>query len=292
MADYSSDISFDCPSCSEQVSLTVGVPEPNWTGDTAEERIVEDEIDIICPECRTVFTANALNSDNAVTITLIEHRDTKVEAGLGYDASPDFDEDYWYDVPRKPFDIFCEVMSEGHDILASIGRDNAKAAANRMVLVHYFGALESYLSDTLLNAIQNDSDALKALVANDLTLKETKLPLTQILKDPDCVKRTATEHLRGLSFHNFSHVAAIYKVALGVNLFPVDGMKVAMMRSLPVRHDCVHRNGRTKDGELRTDITKSNVGLLAAHMIDMAKGIEGQMTTRAKLAASRIDFGL
>ncbi|WP_146763766.1 hypothetical protein [Brevundimonas diminuta] len=291
MAEYSSDISFICPKCSEQVALTVRVPEPNWSDDKAEERMVEDETDVTCPECSTTFAINVWNSDGAVHAEFAEHLDALIEASGGYDALPDYDEDYWLDVPLKPFEVLRAAMKEGHDIIRSTGHDLVTVAANRMVLVHFFGALEAYLSDTLLNAVLNDPDALAAIVSKDKNLVGVKIALKDVLSDPDCVKRKVTDYLRGLSYHNFSLISEIYEVALGLEIFTQPEIKKELMASLPVRHDCVHRNGQTKEGEARRGITRQYVVQVGVAMFSMASSIENRIVAR-QLAEARRKAGV
>ena len=280
MANYSSDISFICPECSEQIALTVHVPEPNWAGDNAEERMVEDETEVTCPECSTTFAISVWNTDGAVHAQFAEHPDAAIDASTGYDALPDYDEDYWLGVPPKPYEVFRTAMKDGHDIIASTGHDVMTVAANRMVLVHFFGALEAYLSDTLLNGVLNDSDALAAIVTKDKNLIGVRITLKEILSDPDCVKRKVTDYLRGLSYHNFSLVKEIYKAALGLDIFPDPNIEKTLMTSLPVRHDCVHRNGQTKEGESRTGIVRPYVVKIGVAMFAMATSIENRMDAR------------
>lgn len=118
-----------------------------------------------------------------------------------------------------------------------------------------------------------------------------KITLRDILSDPDCVKRKVTDYLRGLSYHNFSLVAEIYKAALGLDIFPNPNIEKTLMISLPVRHDCVHRNGQTKEGEPRTGISRPYVVEIGVAMFGMATTIENLMDAR-KVALARREAGL
>jgi hypothetical protein len=65
----------------------------------------------------------------------------------------------------------------------------------------------------------------------------------------DAVERMKTEgkaYLVDLVWHNLERVKLMYSATLGVK-FPDD--IVELLRAISTRHDIVHRNGKTKDGE-------------------------------------------
>lgn len=86
------------------------------------------------------------------------------------------------------------------------------------------------------------------------TLREIKLPLAEVAADPDIVKVTVAKALRSLLFHNFAAIDVIWKVALEGSIFPNAEVKQRMFKCLPIGHDCVHRNGRDREGNEHSQI--------------------------------------
>lgn len=275
MADYSSDVTFDCPSCGESVDEVVRVPEPNWTEDKAIDRMVRDDIYLECPNCGDGFDAEVTNSDGHVEMEMTEHPDVSVACGQGYDRAPDDDDAWWTDIPATPFLIFQANMRDARNLLDDRADELRVSTINKMIFVHYFGSLEAYLADTILQRMKADDAVLSRLIEEENQLKETKLSLADILRDPEVVKRTVGAHLREQLFHNLSKVQVLYRIAFAVDIFPLPEVKARLFLALPLRHDCVHRNGRTKDGEEHTSITKPYLCQLAADLESMVFHIEG-----------------
>lgn len=272
MAQYATEVEFKCPSCSEKVEALVYVSPPNWTQDKAIDRMVQEEITLECPECGYEFFADVTNSDNEIDITLTEHPNTVVSCEMGYDRAPDF-EDEW-DLPASPAAEFRWSVADALELLESHGAEFDVNTVNRMVFVSCFAAFEAYLSDTLLKYVMADDDALKRILAEEAELKAVKIDLLTILKDEDIVFNTVTNHLKGLLWHNLRKVDAIYHIAAKFSIFddPVD--KTLLFQALPIRHDCVHRNGRDKDGNLRLELRKKFVGDVARAMLAIATHVE------------------
>ena len=107
----------------------------------------------------------------------------------------------------------------------------------------------------LLNYINAHDDALLRILEQDGDLKEQKLTLAEALKDEDIVSEQVTRRLKALLCHNLPKVNALYRIAARVDIFPTKPSR-APLRGVPIRHDCVHRNGNDKDGAPRNEVTR------------------------------------
>jgi hypothetical protein len=66
---YETDISFVCPSCTNQVRTIIQVPEPNWEEIESTSDIVTDgDAAVVCPECKGEFVAHVSNFEVADAI--------------------------------------------------------------------------------------------------------------------------------------------------------------------------------------------------------------------------------
>lgn len=278
MADYATDVEFRCPSCGENVEALVYVSPPNWTEDKAVDRMVQEEITLECPECGDEFDADVTNADNQIDITLTEHPNAVVSCEMGYDRAPDYDD---WDLPTSPAAEFRRSIADALELLESHGAEFDVNTVNRMVFVSCFAAFEAYLGDTLLKYVLADDDALKRILAKEVELKAVKIDLLTILKDQDIVFNKVTSHFKGLLWHNLKKVDTIYQIAAKFSIFDDPADKTLLFRALPIRHDCVHRNGRDKDGIPRSELRKKFVGDVARAMVAIAIHIEGSIEAQA-----------
>ncbi len=121
---------------------------------------------------------------------------------------------------------------------------------HRMFLMQAFSNFEAFLYDSLDDFVTRYPPARLALVENIDALKEKKFSLSQIEKSPHLVLETLQEYFKSLSFHNFGRVKSLFFHAMGIDILPTDrNDKDFLFQMLGARHDCVHRNGLTQEGQ-------------------------------------------
>ncbi len=132
----------------------------------------------------------------------------------------------------------------------------------RMLFAHQISAMEAFLADTAINEVTNKPEAMELLLKEDKDLIKERFDLAQIAADPNIVRKTVIEHLRSLMYHNIGRVNALYGTVFKMNLFRLlDKDEVdTLMQAIVYRHDCVHRNGYTKDGDKLTVFSPEYVG--------------------------------
>jgi hypothetical protein len=118
-----------------------------------------------------------------------------------------------------------------------------------MIFAETISSMEAYLGDTLLGAVLTNPKAMQRLAVKDKELSTEKVPLNVILANPNVVRDKIRTYLKGLLYHNLPKIEAIFKIALEVNIFPDEDLKVRLLGFVQLRHDVVHRNGKDKDGE-------------------------------------------
>ena len=77
------------------------------------------------------------------------------------------------------------------------------------------------------------------------------------MEDEDIVFKRVTHHLKALLYHNLPKVNALYRIAARIDIFPDETIKARLFEAVPIRHDCVHRNGNDKDGAPSNEVTRS-----------------------------------
>lgn len=74
-------------------------------------------------------------------------------------------------------------------------------------------------------------------------------------------------------WHNFKHIIPMYKATLDIE-FPENMDKY--FRAVLIRHDIVHRNGKTKEGK-QIPITQTDISDLIQSVKDLVQSIDLQL---------------
>lgn len=254
--DFEIIIRFECPECGKDALIPLQF-EPVWTGENPATPEVQDVM-IECPHCGKKLKGHAWATPSASSVEFIDYPDTLVEA-----MTPTLRgvEDDWddYDVPADPYSIFNASMAESRFLLDQHGGDGA-SLLNRMVFAHYISAIEAFLADTIINAVQEDGEALRQLIQQDSNLRARKFSLAQISASPSLIKDTVRTRLREELWHRLRIANSLYKASFDIDILALLGKNTAIVeQAIHLRHDCVHRNGRDKDGNALAAFTKDYV---------------------------------
>lgn len=277
MARYESSIEFGCSNCSEKVQADIVVPETYWAGENADERFVEDEADVDCDHCGTGFMLHVQNSDGHISATIYDHDEIRVHCSNAFMTLPDPPDYDDLDIPENPAESLVNTLVDVSHVLKAAAGAFYTPTVNRMAFIQQFAALEAYLSNTLIGLVLNKPTVLATALTAIHDLRDMKLSLADIHADPDIVKRTVAGRLRDLMYHNFEKVGSIYHATLGFHLFPDSNCRQRMFRALPIRHDCVHRNGKDKEGQERTEVDDTFLKQIDTDMRAIVQHIEAEI---------------
>ncbi|HKV29090.1 MAG TPA: hypothetical protein VJN90_12540 [Candidatus Acidoferrales bacterium] len=98
------------------------------------------------------------------------------------------------------------------------------------------------------------------------------IPLSTIFRESAGIDKRGRAYLTKMLWHRLSDVARLYRNTLGVQ-FPQD-MK-ELLAAVQIRHDFVHRNGRTPDGN-EISLTPGQITDLIKLVQNLVDGIEAQ----------------
>jgi uncharacterized C2H2 Zn-finger protein len=274
--DLETDARFRCPKCGENVAANVLLPE---LPPKAESTFAGGEIVIVtCPSCETAFKARAFYTPSMCSLTFIDHPEDAIIACPPMVRDVDDELDAWlYDTPADPYAIFNASVAEARVLLDQHGGDGA-SLVNRMVFANYIGAFEAFLADTLANEVLPNEAALKRLIERDEPLRNRRFSLVQIAATPDLIKNAVRERLQSEVWHRMKRAAELYVNALGIDIRNLLGAQADRVdEAIAFRHDCVHRNGRDKDGVQLTVFTKEyviEIGVILSQLAhDIVKAI-------------------
>ena len=113
----------------------------------------------------------------------------------------------------------------------------------RQLFIAVIGALETYLSDTFINETLESDDFLRNFIASNPEFKKQKITLSEVL-DVD-IKQIAKTAMIETIYHKLPVVKNMYEQTFGIQFPNISNMQ----RYVRLRHDLVHRYGKTTDGK-------------------------------------------
>lgn len=104
--------------------------------------------------------------------------------------------------------------------------------------------VETYLSDAFINTVLSNQDYLRSSFTSFKDFKEQKLGVNELLEFAGKAEEIAKKAMLEVIYHNLPKVSKMYEGTLNIT-FPSFS---EIQRAVSVRHDLVHRNGKTKEG--------------------------------------------
>lgn len=118
---------------------------------------------------------------------------------------------------------------------------------HRMLYASVITALETYLSDAFCKQISNNEKLIEKFIETNPEFNKKQYSLTEVIDWHNNLKKKVTDYLLNIIWHNILKIQHMYKDVLGV-IFLEDISSI--LNAVAIRHDLVHRNGRTKSGSL------------------------------------------
>lgn len=120
----------------------------------------------------------------------------------------------------------------------------------RMCYSGIITVMEAYLSDIFITSVTRPQVRRRFVENHDKFKSGKKESLSEVFKQLDDLDKTIEKELFQLSFHHIPTVTELYSNCLHIE-FP-EVMKNEIGKAVMLRHDIVHRNGRSKQGEPHT----------------------------------------
>ena len=212
----------------------------------------------------------------ALAILLITEDDAVCELDLKWLISAGWTDDF-DDLEEKhagatqPLRHARQSLSELSELVASAPENPVLV---RMCYSGIITVMEAYLADIFIRAVKHPSVKRRFVESYDKFKGSARKPLSDIYNQLDSLDKVIEEELFSLSFHHIPTVTKLYQECLLVS-FPPDILK-DIARSVIIRHDIVHRNGRDKKGKHHL-IECHHVNQLEALMHGFLAGIDKQI---------------
>ena len=127
------------------------------------------------------------------------------------------------------------------------GSQRLKQPYYRMIYSSIITSLETYLSDAFYKKVSIDNVLLEKCLEPNPEFEKRQYSLTEVIDWHKNLRKRVTDYLFNIIWHNLPKIQNMYRDVLGVN-FPEDISH--LHRAVAIRHDLVHRNGRTKSGSI------------------------------------------
>lgn len=254
MQRFTSRATWDCPLCDHMNAQDIPVPELNFLAEDSADMATEGWAEIICEGCDTNFSGTVYVNTHGTSFEIDDPQAISFSGDM-----PMYEPEEDYDPPEDPYSIAMEALSQLSLMAGTLGPDNDPQFINRLVFAGAISSLEAYLGDTLINSVQEDADIRNALLKNNKVLGEITITAAELAADEDILTKRLTSSLRSYLYHNLKTVSALYRAAFDIPLSPSKEESDILFRAMPLRHDCVHRNGRTPTGEKLTIFDKEYV---------------------------------
>lgn len=151
--------------------------------------------------------------------------------------------------------------------------NNISNCLMRLLYVNVITALETYLSDAFINTVMNNQELMRRFIEANPDFQQEKISVSDIYKVVEVIEKKARTYLIELIWHRLDRIKPMYETTLNIK-FPNDLGEV--FRAILIRHDIVHRNGKTKDGE-EVVITREKVKSLIEKVKQLVQHIDNQI---------------
>lgn len=180
----------------------------------------------------------------------IEH----LENGTTVNLEPwELDENYDYDEQIEAIVENQNYLQKFKDEIANlqalsslkIPDEVLKGILNRQVFISIIGTMETFLSDAFINLTFSNDTYFRNFIETHPEFKKRKFELREIFTKNEELKETATKVMLDTIYHNLPPVSEMFNDTFKIKFPPIKDVYEYVLK----RHDLVHRNGKTKEGQ-------------------------------------------
>lgn len=241
-------IEFYCSRCGE---LNSHEPELSNDAPLASEDEMEHQLEVLfCSNCDTPFQVHVSKDPSSLSFDYHLEDGYKLSEGGEYQA------------------IFKSAIFNIEQLIYHLLSDSYvnNNYFNRLFYTQCIITLETYFGDALKSYVVNSDEYIKKFILTSDKLKNETYSLKNIIQKPNLLSERVQNRLSEILYHNLSVVTKIYSNVLDIDLDKLLGKERQYFETaISIRHDCVHRSGKTKDGKThhisRDDIQKLAVSV-------------------------------
>lgn len=143
-------------------------------------------------------------------------------------------------------------------------KDKMDQSLHKFQLMMIYGfcitSLEAYLSDAFAKRVMNDKNLKKKYLQSEQSLKEQKIPLSQVYDKYEKIDALIKKEISDTTFHNLGRVNRLFKEVLNVDIGDISNLA----KFIHKRHDFIHRGGKDMEGKEVTTTEREVEDLIKA----------------------------
>lgn len=165
----------------------------------------------------------------------------------------DFDEEYDYEEQYEAITENKDYLQKFKDEIANLQALNSlkipdevlKAILHRQLFISVIGTMETFLADAFINLTNENEEYLKNFIETHPEFKKQKFELREVFEEYSKIKETAKKVMLDTIYHNLPIVSQMFADTFKIEFPRIKDVYEYVLK----RHDLVHRNGKTKEGE-------------------------------------------
>lgn len=239
-------IEFNCDACGHQViSEEIGIPYPDYSADTANDSQTDEEGYAACDGCDKEFNIS-IYSTYAGGFGSIDGLSSNHHINITENPEPYYEDQYEAISSNtlffETFKNEIENLKELNKItIANVSIDKT---LRRQIFTGVIASMETYLSDAFINRTLNSEEFTRKFVGSFHDFKERPIPLNELFDYHEKIQTICKQAMLDVIYHNLPKVKGMYKDTFGEDIGDIRSVYKAVL----LRHDLIHRNGKTKNG--------------------------------------------
>ncbi|MEA0911219.1 hypothetical protein JH306_21730 (plasmid) [Xanthomonas campestris pv. campestris] len=195
-------------------------------------------------------------------------------------SNPNEYDDY-YDVVvsstnKGPRGRLISALMQGQKLQTLTGDLTTKALLNRLAFAFLFSAFETYLWETMAYWLEEDDEAAPRILDRLPEFANKELKGKEARAFVENAKENIKGYMQRLPWHRWSDVRPLLQIGLDVEIPEFREFR----EDLKIRHDIVHRNGTTKDGQ-PIQISESDLFDFGARINSYADRLEQSLAIKS-----------
>jgi len=267
---------FKCSNCDDEVeSDDIFVPQPDYTSDTAHDSTSSDSEEVYCSSCGAEYNVNIYNSYAGGSGDIDDDvENLEVEEYFPEEDNDDYYSDLFTDISESiAFTTANDSLNKIIALLPSVPVDvNLKTTFYNLLYSNAIAIFEAYLSDTLISTTLSKESYLRKFVETFKDYQTVSFCLNDLFEKKDNITDIVKRSLQDIIYHNIAKVSGIYQDTLNIT-FP---QCKEIYKAVVFRHDIVHRNGKTKDGDI-VQMNENSVQEIVEKIREFIENINTQM---------------
>lgn len=256
-------VEWHCDECGEYVhSDIIPIPQPNYLADNSSDSQTEEEDFTQCDGCGKPFSVYIYSSFGGGMGHVPELPENHY-INIFEEPEPYYEEQYeaiisnteFFETFKREIENLTELNKQ------SFNNPSLDKTLRKQIYVGTIATMETYLSDAFINTTLNSQEYTKKFVKTFHDFKEHSLTLNDLFDYYDKIEKICRKALLEILYHNLSKLKGMYKDTLDIEIGEIG----EPYKAINIRHNLVHRNGKSKDGievEINQEIVASLLNMI------------------------------